>query len=97
MFVEAVLWIARTGAPTSFDVLMAGIICLAFIGDKAFDAIRLRKYLAGRGSAREPPDTLRMTRKNTSGANSLKTSSARSRCFDAWRHAMKKPINASPP
>jgi transposase len=34
---------------TSFDVLMAGIACLAFIGDKAFDANRLREYLAGRG------------------------------------------------
>jgi len=28
---------------------MAGIACLAFIGDKAFDANRLREYLAGRG------------------------------------------------
>jgi transposase len=28
---------------------MAGIACLALIGDKAFDANRLRKYLAGRG------------------------------------------------
>jgi len=27
---------------------MAGIACLAFIGDKAFDANRLRAYLAGR-------------------------------------------------
>jgi transposase len=34
---------------TSFDVLMAGIACLAFIGDKAFDANQLREYLAGRG------------------------------------------------
>ena len=28
---------------------MAGIACLALIGDKAFDANRLRKYLADRG------------------------------------------------
>ena len=28
---------------------MAGIACFAFIGDKAFDANRLRKYLGGRG------------------------------------------------
>ena len=28
---------------------MAGIACLAFIGDKAFDANRLREYLAGQG------------------------------------------------
>lgn len=32
---------------TSFDALMAGIYCLALIGDKAFDAHWLRKYLAG--------------------------------------------------
>jgi len=32
---------------TSFYVLMAGIACLAFIGDKAFHANRLCKYLAG--------------------------------------------------
>jgi len=71
---------------TSFDVLMAGIACLAFIGDKAFDANRLRKYLAGlrhRGcdsdAQRDFRTTLRMTRKSTSGATSSKTSSARSR------------------
>lgn len=33
---------------TSFDALMAGIYCLALIGDKAFDAHWLRKHLAGR-------------------------------------------------
>jgi transposase len=33
---------------TSFDVLMAGITCLALIGDKAFDAHWLRKRLADR-------------------------------------------------
>jgi transposase len=32
---------------TSFDALMAGIYCLAVIGDKAFDAHWLRKRLAG--------------------------------------------------
>ena len=32
---------------TSFDVLMAGIACLALIGDKAFDAHWLRQRLAG--------------------------------------------------
>jgi transposase len=32
---------------TSFDVLMAGVSCLALIGDKAFDAHWLRKRLAG--------------------------------------------------
>jgi transposase len=31
---------------TSFDALMAGIYCLALIGDKAFDAHWLRKRLA---------------------------------------------------
>jgi transposase len=34
---------------TSFDVLLAGITCLALIGDKAFDAGWLREQLAGRG------------------------------------------------
>jgi transposase len=34
---------------TSFDVLMAGIPCLAVIGDKAFDAHWLRERLAGAG------------------------------------------------
>ena len=34
---------------TSFDVLMAGIACLALIGDKAFDAHWLRERLAGGG------------------------------------------------
>jgi transposase len=33
---------------TSFDVLMAGVSCLALIGDKAFDAHWLRERLAGR-------------------------------------------------
>ena len=47
---------------TSFDVLMAGITCLAVIGDKAFDANRLRKYLAGRGIEAVIP-----MRKGTSG------------------------------
>ena len=32
---------------TSFDALMAGIYCLALIGDKAFDAHWLRKRLQG--------------------------------------------------
>jgi transposase len=32
---------------TSFDVLMAGVPCLALIGDKAFDAHWLREHLAG--------------------------------------------------
>ena len=32
---------------TSFDALMAGIACLAVIGDKAFDAHWLRERLAG--------------------------------------------------
>src|SRR6202171_6556367 len=32
---------------TSFDALMAGIYCLALIGDKAFDAHWLRNRLAG--------------------------------------------------
>jgi len=47
---------------TSFDVLMAGITCLAVIADKAFDANRLRKYLAGRGIEAVIP-----MRKGTSG------------------------------
>jgi transposase len=47
---------------TSFDVLMAGIACLAVVGDKAFDANRLRKYLAGRGIEAVIP-----MRKGTSG------------------------------
>jgi transposase len=47
---------------TSFDVLMAGITCLAFIGDKAFDANWLRKSLAGRGAEAVIP-----MRKGTSG------------------------------
>jgi transposase len=34
---------------TSFDVLMAGIACLAFIGDKAFDAGWLRERLTSTG------------------------------------------------
>jgi transposase len=34
---------------TSFDVLMAGVACLALIGDKAFDAHWLRQRLAGKG------------------------------------------------
>jgi len=34
---------------TSFDVLMAGVACLAFIGDKAFDAHWLRERLADNG------------------------------------------------
>jgi transposase len=33
---------------TSFDALMEGISCMAFIGDKAFDARWLRQRLAGR-------------------------------------------------
>ena len=33
---------------TSFDALMAGIYCLALIGDKAFDAHALRQHLADR-------------------------------------------------
>jgi transposase len=33
---------------TSFDALMAGIYCLALIGDKAFDAHWLREVLRGR-------------------------------------------------
>jgi transposase len=41
---------------------MAGIACLAFIGDKAFDANRLRKYLAGQGIEAVIP-----MRKGTSG------------------------------
>ena len=41
---------------------MAGIACLALIGDKAFDANRLRKYLAGRGIEAVIP-----MRKGTSG------------------------------
>ena len=32
---------------TSFDALVAGIYCLALIGDKAFDARWLRNRLAG--------------------------------------------------
>ena len=47
---------------TTFDVLMAGIASLAVIGDKAFDANRLRKYLAGRGIEAVIP-----MRKGTSG------------------------------
>ena len=34
---------------TSFDVLMAGIACLALIGDKAYDAGWLRERLASGG------------------------------------------------
>ena len=34
---------------TSFDVLMAGVACLALIGDKAFDAHWLRERLASKG------------------------------------------------
>ena len=34
---------------TSFDVLMAGIACLALIGDKAFDAGWLRERLTSTG------------------------------------------------
>ena len=34
---------------TSFDTLIAGIACLALIGDKAFDAHWLRERLAGKG------------------------------------------------
>jgi transposase len=41
---------------------MAGIACLAVVGDKAFDANRLRKYLAGRGIEAVIP-----MRKGTSG------------------------------
>jgi transposase len=41
---------------------MAGITCLAFIGDKAFDAKRLRKYLGGRAIEAVIP-----MRKGTSG------------------------------
>ena len=41
---------------------MAGITCLAFIGDKAFDAKRLRKCLAGRSIEAVIP-----MRKGTSG------------------------------
>jgi transposase len=33
---------------TAFDVLLAGISCLALIGDKAFDAQWLRAQLQGR-------------------------------------------------
>lgn len=50
---------------TSFDVLMAGISCLAVIGDKAFDAHWLREALRSRnieaviplreGTAGHPP------------------------------------------
>ncbi len=45
----------------SFDALMAGIACPAFIGDKAFDANRLRKSQAvpsaNRGSGGVPSPT----------------------------------------
>ena len=87
---------------TSFDVLMAGIACLALIGDKAFDAGWLRERLTSGGieavirRARGPLDTPRMTRKSTSGATSLKTSSVPSRRFDASPRATKRPIPASP-
>jgi hypothetical protein len=37
------------GDITSFEALLAGIACLALIGDKAFDAHRLRERLAGKG------------------------------------------------
>src|SRR5204863_8426108 len=72
---------------TSFDVLMAGVACLAFIGDKAFDAGWLRERLSSTGieaviPLREGPvDTPRTTRKSTSGAILSRTSSAPSRRF----------------
>ena len=41
---------------------MAGIACLSFIGDKAFDPNRLRAHLAGRGI-----ETVIAKRKGTTG------------------------------
>ena len=87
---------------TSFDVLMAGIACLALNGDKAFDAKRLRKYLAGRGIEAVIP-----MRKGTSGHPAHDAEKYK------WRHLVEnffckikvfrriatryeKPIHASP-
>ena len=67
---------------TSFDALMAGIHCLALIGDKGFDARWLRERLRANDMEaviplREgPADMPSMTEKNTSGGISSKTSSA---------------------
>ena len=65
----------------SFDALMAGIHCLALIGDKGFDAGWLRERLRANDveaviPLREgPADMPSTTGKNTSGGISSKTSS----------------------
>jgi transposase len=87
---------------TSFDVLMAGIACLALIGDKAFDAGWLRERLASGGIEAVIPLREGTTghaahdAEKYSGAISSKTSSARSRRFDASPRATKRPTPASP-
>jgi hypothetical protein len=61
---------------------MAGIYCLALIGDKGFDAGWLRERLRANEwrpsfrSARGRADMPSMTEKNTSGGISSKTSAA---------------------
>src|SRR6202048_5279593 len=73
---------------TSFDALMAGIYCLALIGDKGFDPGWLRERLRANDTEaviplrRGPADTPSTTGKNTSGDISSKTSSAASKPFD---------------
>jgi hypothetical protein len=47
---------------TSFDALMAGIYCLALIGDKAFDAGWLRERLSVARAAGENPTAARQPR-----------------------------------
>jgi len=84
---------------TSFDVLIAGIACLAVIGDKAFDANWLRERLADSGIEAVIP-----LREGTTGHAPhdaekykwSKTSSAPSRRFDASPRATKRPTPASP-
>jgi hypothetical protein len=84
---------------TSFDALMAGIYCLALIGDKAFDAHWLRNRLAADHieaviPLREGTSGNAHDKENTSGDISSKTSSARSKRFDASPRATKRPILA---
>jgi len=88
---------------TSFDALMAGIYCLALIGDKAFDAHWLRKYLAGQHIEAVIP-----LREGTSGhaahdrdkykwRHLIENFFSRLKASDASPHATKRPTLVMPP
>jgi transposase len=88
---------------TSFDALMAGIHCLALIGDKGFDAGWLRERLRANDMEAVIP-----LREGTSGYAAHDREKYKWRhlvenffCsikpFDALPRAMRRPTGASPP